>query len=132
MRFGPPPRARRPRENIVPMINVVFLLLVFFVLAAEITPPEPFDVAPPVSITAEELAADQAGTAILYLSADAQMAFRDARGPSVFDEIARSGPHAPLIIRADAGLSAADLARHLRDLRAAGVESIALVARGAP
>lgn len=32
MRFGAPPRRRRP--NLTPMIDVVFLLLVFFMLAA--------------------------------------------------------------------------------------------------
>ena len=34
MRLGPDIPRRRPAENIVPMINIVFLLLVFFLLAS--------------------------------------------------------------------------------------------------
>lgn len=46
MDFAPP--KRRPRaESIVPMINVVFLLLIFFLMTAQIAPPDPFEVAPP-------------------------------------------------------------------------------------
>ena len=47
MDFAPRRPARPARENIVPMINVVFLLLVFFVMTAQIAPPDPFDIAPP-------------------------------------------------------------------------------------
>jgi periplasmic protein TonB len=46
MDFGSPPR--RPRaESVVPMINVVFLLLVFFLMTATIAPPDPFASVPP-------------------------------------------------------------------------------------
>ncbi|MBL4543543.1 MAG: biopolymer transporter ExbD, partial [Rhodobacteraceae bacterium] len=41
------PRPTRPREPVVPMINVVFLLLIFFLMAAVIAPPEPFGVTLP-------------------------------------------------------------------------------------
>jgi biopolymer transport protein ExbD len=51
MDFG---RARpRPRgESVVPMINVVFLLLIFFVMTATIVPPDPFAARPPSSARA--------------------------------------------------------------------------------
>jgi len=35
------PRHRRPLEPIVPMINVVFLLLIFFLMSAQIRTPRP-------------------------------------------------------------------------------------------
>ncbi len=35
---------RRGGDNLLPMINVVFLLLIFFLISAEMTPPEPFEV----------------------------------------------------------------------------------------
>ncbi|WP_322867174.1 biopolymer transporter ExbD [Aquicoccus sp. G2-2] len=42
-----PRPVRRPRgEAILPMINVVFLLLIFFLMTAELAPPEPVAVAP--------------------------------------------------------------------------------------
>ncbi|NHX27772.1 biopolymer transporter ExbD, partial [Escherichia coli] len=46
MQFPQHPRRDRG-ENIVPMINVVFLLLIFFLMTAQIGPPAPIDVTPP-------------------------------------------------------------------------------------
>ncbi len=40
MDFRDPPR-RKPEENLLPMINVIFLLLVFFLMAARLTAPNP-------------------------------------------------------------------------------------------
>ena len=41
----PPPR--RPFEAMVPLINIVFLLLIFFLLAGTIAPQSPVDVTLP-------------------------------------------------------------------------------------
>ena len=49
MDFSAPRRAPNRSENIIPMINVVFLLLMFFMLSAQVAPPDPFDVEVPVS-----------------------------------------------------------------------------------
>ena len=48
MDLGPPPR-RATAEPVVAMINVVFLLLCFFMMTATLVRPSPFEVAPPVS-----------------------------------------------------------------------------------
>ena len=38
-----PDAARAPtRDSTVPMINIVFLLLIFFLITAQIAPPAPF------------------------------------------------------------------------------------------
>ncbi len=42
-------------ENILPLINVVFLLLIFFILSGVVTKPELFEVSPPESISDHEL-----------------------------------------------------------------------------
>src|SRR3546814_5580799 len=51
-------RIRRERqdgeENIVPLINIVFLLLIFFMLTGNLAPPEPFDIDPPASLSEAE------------------------------------------------------------------------------
>ena len=58
MRFAPPgARPRRPRESAVPMINIVFLLLIFFLMTATIAPPAPFAVTPPAAERAGETGA---------------------------------------------------------------------------
>lgn len=123
MQFSPPRPARRSRENIVPMINVVFLLLIFFLMTAQITPPEPFDVTPPGSTS--ETPAD--GPSILYIAADGTLAFQEARGEAVFAALATLDPSEALQIRADAASKASDLARLLPKLAAAGITDLALV-----
>ena len=68
---------RRPRgETIIPMINVVFLLLVFFLLTAQIAPPEPFRLTPPDAADADLPARDRD---VLYVSASGELAY-DAAG----------------------------------------------------
>ncbi len=65
--------SKKPQEteNILPLINVVFLLLIFFVLSGVVTRPELFEVSPPVSISDQEL--DQEPIQIL-LSKDGKLA----------------------------------------------------------
>lgn len=118
-------RAAKPRSSqdraIVPMINVVFLLLIFFLMSATLSPPEPFPITPP---TAEGAQADPApGT--LYISATGDLAFDGALDEAVWPLIgAHSGP---LPIRADAGLPATDLAALLPRLTEAGITDIRLL-----
>jgi biopolymer transport protein ExbD len=39
--------------NLVPLVNVIFLLLIFFILAGTIRPPKPFDLVTPESETGD-------------------------------------------------------------------------------
>lgn len=123
MRFAAPPR-RRPAENIVPMINVVFLLLIFFLMTARIAPPDPFAVTVPASDAGDPAP----GPAVLHVAADGALAFGAARGEAVF---AALDPAAPLSMRADTALPAADLARLLTRLVAAGLSEVALLTEAA-
>ena len=48
MKFGGSRSSRRPaRENVVPLVNIVFLLLIFFLLAGTLDAPEPREIEPP-------------------------------------------------------------------------------------
>jgi biopolymer transport protein ExbD len=120
MDFG---RARpRPRgESTVPMINVVFLLLVFFVMTATIAPPDPFAARPPA---AEGAGAAERGE-VLHLGPDGALAWGAFRGEAA---LAALPTDAPLSVRADAALPAADLAALLARLAEAGITEIRLVA----
>jgi biopolymer transport protein ExbD len=118
------PRPRRAAQDraIVPMINVVFLLLIFFLMTASLTPPPPLEITPP---TAQADPTDpQPGT--LYIAADGTLAFGGTTGPTALEALAASRPET-LPILADARLPAADLARLLPQLAAAGVSDIRLV-----
>jgi len=109
------------------MINVVFLLLIFFLMSAQITPPAPFDVTLPES--ASDNAARPAD--MLYMDSEGRLAFNAARGEAVYDAIAaRATPDTPLQIRADARLEAQALARLLPELAARGILEIELLTGG--
>ncbi|MCV6595834.1 MAG: biopolymer transporter ExbD [Mangrovicoccus sp.] len=123
MRFAQPPR--RPRaENIVPMINVVFLLLIFFLMTARIGPPDPFEVVLP---STEREAPSEAGKT-LYVSADEALYYDGKTGDEALEALAARDPEAPtLLIKADAGLEATVMAALLRELAARGIKEATLL-----
>ena len=114
---------RGPAEPFVPMINVVFLLLIFFLMTAQITPPPPFETEPPTA----SRGADPQSEAVLHISAEGQFAFADAHGDPAIAEARAAAGEAPFRVRADGGMEAAKLAAALKRLSAAGVERIELV-----
>lgn len=124
MQLPAPPR-RSPRENIVPMINIVFLLLVFFLLTATIAPPEP------VALDLPEAAAEPAPDAArdtAHITAEGVLVYGQAEGAAALAALAaRPDPAAALLLRADAALDGADFAAHLARLAAAGVGAVTLV-----
>ncbi len=71
MRFPEFPR-REQGENVIPLINIVFLLLVFFMLAGTLSAPDPFDVEPPESLEGVETAQPEEG--VILLAADGRLA----------------------------------------------------------
>ncbi|MBL3563306.1 ExbD/TolR family protein [Rhodovulum sulfidophilum] len=121
--FGEDDRQRIRGESIVPMINVVFLLLIFFLISARLVSPAPFEAEPPCADGAEPAAGE-----MLHLSAAGDLAFGAARGEAVFAALAaRSEAAGPLVIRADAGIEAAALARLAARLTAEGQGPLRLV-----
>jgi len=126
MRF-PAPRSRARQESVVPMINVVFLLLIFFMISSELAPAPPFEVRPPETGQAETATgADDT----LYLSATGEIAWRDLRGDAAISALAGRGD-APLELRADGATPARDVAMLLRRLEGAGATDIRLATRPA-
>lgn len=121
MEFAPS-KPRQRTESIVPMINVVFLLLVFFLMTASIGPPEPFEVLAPEAAGAVEAQ----GTETLYLGADGDIAFGPARGDAAF--VALAGWEGALLVRADARMDASAVAAVLARLSQAGIRDVRLVA----
>ncbi|WP_172327778.1 biopolymer transporter ExbD [Mangrovicoccus sp. HB161399] len=131
MRLATPPK-RQPSESIIPMINVVFLLLIFFLMTAQIAPPAPFEVEPPKAASE----AQPEGELTLLVDADGRLGFRDlAGGDEVLDAVAAeiedcsggcAGP-APLQIRVDAALPARQLAVLMAKLPAAGIRKAEIV-----
>lgn len=128
-------KARRtPPESIVPMINVVFLLLIFFLMTAQIAPPEPFEVTPP---TVQE--GDPAtGSFTLFLGADGTLGFREHTDTQTVLSALQQERQAfcraqlecvspDLTLRADSGVDGRILAGILKQLGGAGFASVELV-----
>lgn len=124
MQLAPARPRRQVREAIVPMINVVFLLLIFFVMTATLTPPAPFEVLPP---TATDTGTQPDPETPLFVAADGAMAYGTARGAFVFKALAGRSSRRPLTLRADAQLEGAVLAQLLVQLARAGITSVELV-----
>lgn len=122
------PRPRPTRESILPMINVVFLLLIFFLMTAHIAPAPPFDLAPPEA----EAEAIDSPDRTMWLSADGTLVHNDLSGEAAMEALATA--EGPVLIRADAGVQAADLARLMRRLSALGLNDLRLatLSRGEP
>ncbi|MDG1250089.1 MAG: biopolymer transporter ExbD [Gammaproteobacteria bacterium] len=62
-------------ETLLPLVNIVFLLLIFFLLAGSFQTPEPLEVSSPQASTSIEEARE---VATFFLSADGQYAYQDS------------------------------------------------------
>ncbi len=62
---------RRQYENIVPLINIVFLLMVFFMLVGRMDATSPFELSPPISANGDSL---PAGGVTVSLAVDGRLA----------------------------------------------------------
>ncbi len=115
------------------MINVVFLLLIFFLIAARLTPPEAFAVTPPRAPGTEAV-----GDFTLLMAPDGALAFGALRGRTAAltalsaarDVVCRNrdcdAQPPSLTLRADAAAPAKALAALLPDLSAMGFARIDL------
>jgi len=121
MEFAPASRPRAPRESVVPMINVVFLLLIFFLMTAQITPPDPVEVTPPSVALADGPVPE--GAVVFWLGPEGALLTAEGTPPDL------SALNAAVTLRADADAPATALARALRELGQGGARSVTLVAR---
>jgi len=122
-----PSRRRQNKESIIPMINVVFLLLIFFLMTAEITAPDPFELEIPTSSGEQE----PEGDAILYISKEALLGYEGMTGPEAFDALlAGADKTIPLKLRADAELAAVEVAKILKRLTKAGFIKVNVLVSG--
>lgn len=123
---------RRPKnddDRILPLINVVFLLLIFFMLAGRLAASDPFRIDPPVSaseglVTVEDL--------LVQVGVDGRLALNgeemgeEALGAAVAGRISDGGP-APVRLKADGTVPATRVVAIMEVLRTAGVKSVQLL-----
>lgn len=124
MNFSPEPK-RKPEESIVPMINVVFLLLIFFLMTSQITPPEPFE----VSLPETEALSDPVSEITIHVSKDGLVQFEAFQDGLAWERLTgRIEPKTVVKLRTDADLKAQTLAQILGKLAQTGADSVEIVA----
>lgn len=129
MRFTESRRPRGQDEPVLPLINIVFLLLIFFMVAGKLTSSDPFEVTPPDS-AAEALPDAEAPT--LLLATDGSLAFEgevldEAGLRAVLARLRDEGGLERLRLRADAAADTPDVVALMALLRESGVERLHLL-----
>lgn len=124
------PKNAPPRERILPMINVAFLLLIMVVMLAEFTASAPFDVTPPTAAGDTRASRD----IVVFVAADGTMSFRGVTGEEVvfnalgaFCVDGRCPNGGILSIKADESLSAVAFAQILGRLQSLGFAQVEIV-----
>jgi biopolymer transport protein ExbD len=131
MRFKRPTPPRDSEANLIPLINVVFLLLIFFMLAGRLAPQSDVALEPPRSDST--LGMDPTPFVILIdrtgeITVDGNRLGDEALAEQMTDALGDSPKRVQ--IKADASLDAMRLIDILNRLRAAGAEELDLLTLG--
>lgn len=126
MRFAMP-RRRTETENTLPLINVVFLLLIFFMVAGRLSESDPFVVTPPFS-SSETPPGER--DLVLHVDAGGQIALegRPVAVEALAGEVERLLPEGGTVrLKADGAAEAGIVVAAMEALRDAGVERLHLL-----
>ena len=114
--------------NLVPLINIVFLLLIFFMLTGTLVTPDKFDIELPESGQGHS---HESMPIVVLIHADGTIAVNNI--PILLNDLAETlesdinaGADPKLMIRADASANTADVIAVLRHAKLSGIETIAL------
>ena len=131
----PRPERRSRGITILPLINVVFLLLIFIVLSGVISSPDPFKLVPPDASTGEDVE-NVDSDAIVYVADTGELRFRDLVDEAdvlvLIAQLTGSGALETLTVRADAGVPAVRIVQLIERLRTTGITRIQLQAERRP
>jgi len=125
-------RARTARQpDVIPLINIVFLMLIFFLVSATLRPFSLADVRPPF---AEGDAGVEGGTPRIYITDDARILIngsevgREGLKASLTEaRLAQTQTTTTLTVVADRGLDARQLVRTIADAQAAGFQDVRVI-----
>ena len=118
-------------DRILPLINVVFLLLIFFMLAGQLAATDPFAIEPPKSVSEGP---NSPRDMVILVSVDGRFALDGiemtedtviaAAGQRLKDS---QGKDAALRLKVDGGKAASDIVFLMRRLRKAGFRKLKLL-----
>lgn len=129
--FSREERSAPGQIDLTPMLDVVFIMLIFFIVTASFIEEAGIEVERPGAVTAQQ---EQSTRILVAVSADDQVwiAGRRADPRSLRREIERlraASPHGGLVVQADARSSAKAVAAVLDAARAAGIADVSLSTR---
>lgn len=121
-------RQRDPEAGLIPLINVVFLLLIFLMLSGSLSHQEAFPITPPEANSGESMAAE---SLVVLVAADGRLAVSGQRMSEAELLALASRSEADELVsvslKADAAVEAVVLVSLLEKLRARGVGEITLM-----
>jgi biopolymer transport protein ExbD len=132
MKIGTPRTPRADSEqSIMPLINIVFLLLIFFMVAGQLTQSDPVPLDPPVSRSEAEVdlhpgrfLVDKTGR-IFHLGEEV------AKDSLAQLAVSLSADHEELLVKADLASPTGEVLKVISTLRAAGAGKVRLLTVGA-
>ena len=129
MRINPPREDHRIEVTVVPMVNVVFLLLIFFMLVGRIAPGDELQASPPLSLSSQMQSNEPVR---IIITADGQIGIekdklKAANLNQVITEMLQENPERSFQLKADARLEANRLIHIMEILRQAGVRELTLL-----
>ena len=120
--------------NLVPLINIVFLLLIFFMLSSTLITPDTFDIELPESNQSER---HESVPIVITISHDGAIAVNNV--PILYKDLAdalklevNSSSNRRVMIRADAAAPTADIVAVLRHAKKANIEKIGIATQPGP
>lgn len=133
MKVGQSIQHKKPNQddNLIPLINIVFLMLIFFMVAGHISESDPIKVQPPSSISDKQ---DKLEPMVIVVAADGQVAFEQElmanaeleRQLNERFEAARDQQAFSLLVKVDADLPVDKLQSVLNIIRQSGIKRVSL------
>jgi biopolymer transport protein ExbD len=121
--------AKRPLETTISLINIVFLMLIFFLVAGQLTPPQDPEVTLSEARSADPLPPPDA----LYVRKDGGLFYREQPVTTetfVSEHLQADDGHERVVrLAADENLQAEKLLKHIDGLYQAGVHRVVVVTR---
>lgn len=123
------PRQRNNDDNLIPLINIVFLLLIFFMLAGTLSSPDGFEVTPPQSLSSVEA---EEKKMVVLLSDEGRLAIGEREIDMLelehmIKEHLSEEPDLQVQLKADGRLTAHALIDVMEIFRAAGLNKLSLL-----
>ena len=121
MRFALYP-SRVKKESIIPMVNVIFLLLIFFLMTSSFIIPDPFELDKPYADSSNKVSTEER----LYISETGKVFISDKVNENAWRYLEQNTPEKLLLI-ADSSFPAKDLLNISEKLKDLGIIELNLL-----